>query len=45
MELKEYANSKNIQIIGDMPIYPTFRSVETKYHPQYFGAKTNNREY
>ena len=39
MELKEYANSKNIQIIGDMPIYPTFKSVETKNYPQYFEMK------
>lgn len=39
MELKKYANSKNIQIIGDMPVYPTFKSVETKYHSQYFEMK------
>ena len=39
MELKEYANSKNVRIIGDMPVYPTFNSVETKYHPQYFEMK------
>ena len=39
MELKEYANSKNIKIIGDMPVYPTFNSVETKYHPKYFEMK------
>lgn len=36
MELKKYANSKNIKIIGDMPMYPTFDSVETKYHPECF---------
>ena len=36
MELKEYANSKNIKIIGDMPVYPTFDSAETKYHPECF---------
>ena len=36
MELKYYANSKNVQIIGDMPVYPVFESVETKYHPEYF---------
>lgn len=39
MELKDYANSKNIQIIGDMPIYPNFNSVETKYHPECFEMK------
>ena len=36
MELKEYANSKNIKIIGDMPVYPVFNSAETKYHPECF---------
>ena len=36
MELKEYANSKNIQIIGDMPVYPTFNSAETMYHSECF---------
>lgn len=39
MELKEYANSKNVKIIGDIPAYPTFDSVETKYNPQYFEMK------
>ena len=36
MELKEYANSKNIKIIGDMPVYPVFNSVETQYNPKCF---------
>lgn len=36
MELKTYANSKNIRIIGDMPVYPVFNSAETKYHPECF---------
>lgn len=36
MELKKYANSKNIKIIGDMPVYPIFNSAETKYHPECF---------
>ena len=36
MELKQYANSKNIEIIGDMPVYPVFNSAETKYHPECF---------
>ena len=39
MELKKYANSKNIQIIGDMPVYPTFNSAETMYHPECFKMK------
>lgn len=36
MELKHYANSKNVKIIGDMPMYPTFKSCDTKYHPKCF---------
>ena len=36
LELKTYANSKNIKIIGDMPVYPVFNSVETKYHTECF---------
>ena len=35
-ELKEYANKNNIQIIGDMPVYPPFDSCETKYNPECF---------
>ena len=42
MELKQYANSKNVQIIGDMPVYPVFKSVETKYHPKYFEMKNGH---
>ena len=38
-ELKEYANGKNIEIIGDMPVYPPFDSCETKYHPDCFEIK------
>ena len=36
MELKQYANSKNVKIIGDMPMYPVFKSAETKYHEECF---------
>jgi len=36
MELKNYANSKNIRIIGDMPAYPPFESAETEYHPDFY---------
>ena len=39
MDLKNYANSKGIQIIGDMPMYPVFNSVETKYHSDCFEMK------
>ena len=36
MELKRYANSKNVKIIGDMPVYPVFNSAETKFNPECF---------
>ena len=36
INIKKYANSKNVQIIGDMPIYPAFDSVETRYNLKYF---------
>ena len=39
MELKQYANSKNIRIIGDMPVYPVFNSAETKYYSHCFEMK------
>lgn len=38
-ELKEYANSRGIKIIGDMPVYPAFKSAETKYHSKCFEMK------
>ena len=45
MELKNYANSKNVQIIGDMPVYPVFNSVETQYHPECFEMENGNFSY
>ena len=36
MDLKIYANSKGIKIIGDMPAYPPFNSAETEYNPKYY---------
>ena len=39
MELKSYANSKGIEIIGDMPFYPSFDSVDTMYHSDCFEMK------
>lgn len=35
-KLKEYANSKNIQIIGDMPIYVAYDSADTWANPELF---------
>ena len=36
MELKAYANSKNVKLIGDMPVYPPFDSAETMFHSECF---------
>jgi len=35
-DIRKYANSKNVKIIGDMPVYPAFDSAETKFHPNCF---------
>ncbi|MBR6034009.1 MAG: 4-alpha-glucanotransferase [Clostridia bacterium] len=45
MELKKYANKKNVKIIGDMPVYPVFNSAETKYHPECFEMKDGKFTY
>lgn len=42
-ELKEYANNKNVQIIGDMPIYPDYHSSEVKYNTKYYDLDENNK--
>ena len=45
MELRQYANSKNVKIIGDMPSYPVFDSVETKFYSKFFQMEGNNFTY
>jgi len=35
-KLKAYANGKNIAVIGDIPIYVNYDSVEVWRHPSYF---------
>ncbi len=35
-KLKDYANSKNVAIIGDIPIYVNYDSVEVWRHPSFF---------
>lgn len=35
-QLKQYANAKGIQIIGDLPIYVAFDSADTWSHPELF---------
>lgn len=39
IDIRKYANSKNVKIIGDMPVYPVFDSAETKYHANCFEMK------
>ena len=36
IKLKEYANGKGIEIIGDLPIYVAFDSADTWSHPELF---------
>ena len=45
IKIKEYANSKNVKIIGDMPIYPAFDSVETAYNLKYFQTNEGRFEF
>ena len=45
MAIKEYANNRGIQIIGDMPVYPPFDSVDTEYHKKYFRIKNKKIEF
>ena len=45
LELKKYANSKNVKIIGDMPVYPIFNSAETKFHPECFEMENGKFTY
>lgn len=41
-QLKSYANSKGIQIIGDIPIYVAMDSSDTWAHPELFQLDKNN---
>jgi 4-alpha-glucanotransferase len=43
--LKKYANEKNVKIVGDMPAYPAFDSVEVKYHPECYQLKDGQMEF
>ncbi|MCI5700209.1 MAG: 4-alpha-glucanotransferase [Lachnospiraceae bacterium] len=40
--LKAYANSKNIKIIGDIPIYVSMNSADAWAHPELFQLDENN---
>lgn len=45
MDIKNYANSKNVEIIGDMPIYPAFDSVETAYNLKFYQTENGAFKY
>lgn len=36
MEAKTYANQKNVKIIGDLPIFVAYDSVDVWIHPEYY---------
>ena len=44
-KLKQYANEKNIGIIGDIPIYVAMDSADTWAHPELFQLDENNVPY
>ncbi|MBQ7052425.1 MAG: 4-alpha-glucanotransferase [Clostridia bacterium] len=41
-KLKNYANEKRIQIVGDMPIYVSMNSADVWAHPELFQMDENN---
>jgi len=41
-EIKEYANSKNIKIIGDIPIYVAYDSSDVYFHKELFQLDKEN---
>ena len=42
MKLKNYANSKGIKIIGDIPIYVAMDSADAWAHPELFQLDSEN---
>jgi len=44
-ELLNYAHSKNVYIIGDLPIYPDFNSCELYYYSKYYQLNNGKLEY
>ena len=44
-KLKQYANEKNIGIIGDIPVYVAMDSADTWAHPELFQLDENNVPY
>lgn len=44
-ELREYANKKNVKIIGDLPIYPAYNSCEVYYYPEQYDLVDGKMKY
>lgn len=42
-KLKEYAHGKNVEFIGDIPLYIAYDSVEVWKYPKMFDLDSNNR--
>ncbi len=42
-KLKEYANSHNVLVIGDAPIFPALDSADTWAHPRFFQLKKDGK--
>lgn len=43
LELKDYCNQKGIEVIGDLPIYVNYRSVDVWTNPEMFKLDKNKR--
>ena len=43
--LKDYANVHGVKIIGDLPIYPNYNSVEVKYHQRYYELENGKMKF
>lgn len=44
-ELKEYANKNDVEIIGDMPIYPDFNSCEVEYNSKCYELENGSMKF
>ena len=44
-ELKKYANKNDVEIIGDMPIYPDFNSCEVEYNSKCYELENGSMKF
>lgn len=42
--LKQYANAKDVQIVGDIPIYVALDSADVWAHQEYFNLDTDGHQ-